>query len=253
MFGFRFAVFLSVFALLSSAVSGQTRSVRDSALTSQHIHLSLGLQSPTGDLADRFGTGGNVGVGYHVKQRSGFYWGVQTTFGFGMTLHEQGVLSNLLTPAGELIDNEGAVAFVTITGRSGSFLLEAGKLLPALGPNPNSGLLLKAGIGSFHHRLHFENTENRITQLEQPQLAFYDRLAWGVAGRASVGYFHMSDDGLRNFCADLSWTRGVVWPQRPFNADTQASETGIRSDGLLSLELGWVFHIYRRAPLEHWY
>ena len=253
MFRFRFVVFVSAFLWVQASASGQTRSVRDSSLTSPHIHLSFGIQSPFGDLASRFGGGGSVGVGFHVKQRSGFFWGVDSQWGFGMSLVEPGVLSNLLTPAGELIDNEGQVAYVTISGRTGSFIADAGKLLPIIGPNPNSGLLLKFGIGSFHHRLHFENTENRITQLEQPQLAFYDRLAWGVAGRASVGYFNMSDDGLRNFFVDLTLTRAVVWPQRPFNADTQTTETGVRADGLIGLNVGWAFHIYRRAPLEHWY
>lgn len=247
---------LPLFVLLwgiSAFASGQTRSVRDSALTSPHIHLSMGLASPFGDLADRMGNGGMVGVGFHIKQRTGLYWGVQANWGFGHRLQEQGVLSNLLTPGGDLIDNEGQVAFVSITGRTGLFTADIGWLWDGLGPNPNSGLLFKAGMGSFHHRLHFENTENRITQLEQPQLQFYDRLTWGIAGRLTAGYFHMSNDGLRNFYADLSFTRARSWPQRPFHADIEVAETGARSEGLLGLEVGWVFHMYRRAPKEHWY
>lgn len=232
---------------------GQTRSVRDSSLTSPHIHLSLGTTAPFGDLAARVGNGGLVGIGFHVKQRSGLYWGVQANWGFGHRLREQGVLANLLTPGGDLIDNEGQVAFVSITGRTGLFSADVGWMWDGFGPNPNSGILLKVGVGSFHHRLHFENTENRITQLEQPQLQYYDRLTWGVAGRLTAGYFHMSNDGLRNFFADLSLTRATTWPQRPFNADTQVTEDAVRTDGLIGLEVGWVFHMYKRAPKEHWY
>lgn len=248
--------FLAVLFILgwgSHAASGQTRSVRDSALTSPHLHLSLGMSSTYGNLADRMGYGGLVGLGFHVKKRSNFFWGVTAQWGFGHQLVEQGVLSNLLTPAGELIDNEGQVAYVGITGRSGLFTADVGWLWNDWGPNPNSGILLLAGLGSFHHRLHFENTENRITQLESPQLALYDRLSWGVAGRISLGYFHMSNDGLRNFHVNLFWMHANTWPQRPFHADLQIAEADLRQDGVIGLTLGWAFHMYKRAPKEHWY
>ena len=97
-----------------------------------------------------------------------------------MELKELGVLSNLLTPTGQLIDNEGQVALLTLSGKGGWFTLDAGKLFPLANTNPNSGVLVMLGVGSVHHRVHFENTENRITQLEEPYVSGYDRLTWGA-------------------------------------------------------------------------
>ena len=98
----------------SQVASAQNRSVRDSALFSPHIHVQGGLGSCSGDLGLRFGSGGVFGAGAHVKFRSGWYAGVNANFSFGLDLKEPGVLSNLLTPEGQLIDNEGQVALITL-------------------------------------------------------------------------------------------------------------------------------------------
>ena len=92
--------------LFAHEAEAQRRSVRDSALTTPHFHLHGGIGNAAGDLGLRYGSGGNFGVGLHVKMKSGLYTGVQVDFGFGMGLKEPGVLSNLLTPAGQLIDDD---------------------------------------------------------------------------------------------------------------------------------------------------
>ena len=141
-------------------------------------------------------------------------------------MEEEGVLSNLLTPNGQLIDNEGQVALLTISGRSGLFTFDGGRLFPLPGMNPNTGILLLAGVGSVHHRVHFENTENPITQLDQPYLSGYDRLTWGVAVKEFVGSWHMSDTGLDTWFGGLEFWQARTWPQRPMNFDTQEVEEG---------------------------
>lgn len=243
-----------VLALLLGAGVGwsQERSVRDSALFTPHIHVHGGVGSAAGELSMRFGAGGVFGAGAHVKFRSNWYTGVNANFAFGLTLKEPGVLSNLLTPAGQLIDNEGQVALLTLSGRSGLFTVDGGRLFPMRGRNPNTGVLLMVGVGSVHHRVHFENTENRITQLEQPYLSGYDRLTWGVAVREFVGYWHMSDNGLVNWFGGVEWWQGQTWPQRPMNFDTQQVEVGPRRDAFVSVQAGWIFHIYKRSTPEHW-
>lgn len=236
----------------SQVASAQVRTVRDSALFSPHIHVQGGLGTCSGDLGLRFRSGGVFGAGAHVKFRSGWYAGLNANFAFGLELKEPGVLSNLLTPSGQLIDNEGQVALITLSGRSGLFTLDGGKLFSLPGRNPNSGLLVMVGVGSVHHRVHFENTENPITQLADPYLSGYDRLTWGVAVREFVGYWHMSDNGLVNWFGGVELWQARTWPQRPMNFDTQQVDEGPRQDGFASLQLGWVFHIYKRSAPEHW-
>lgn len=229
--------------------------MRDSALTSAHFDIHGGFGTSLADLALRFGHGGSFGAGLHSKQRGGFYWGLQADWGFGWGVRELDLLSNLMTPDGELIDNEGQVAFVGISGQMGRFTAELGHLfsLEGQGTNPNSGLLVKFGLGSFHHRIHFENTENHITQLEEPYLSGYDRLTWGACGSAFLGYFHMSDDGRINYFVGLETTQARTFPQRELNYDTQLPDVGPRYDATLGLTAGWVFHLFKRSSQEFWY
>jgi hypothetical protein len=241
--------------LMAHQASGQTaRNVADSALVAPHISVSFGGRSPEGDLAQRFGAGGEVGVSFHVKARSGLYWGTSAHFGFGASVTEPSLLANLLSPAGELIDNEGQVALVTITGRSGRFTGDFGYLFPSHGrhANANSGWLLKVGVGSFHHRIHFENTENTIAQLKQPYLAGYDRLAWGWCVEPFFGFWYMSPLKRVNWFAGVSALGARTWPQRPMNFDDGSVEVGPRFDAGVGMTAGWVLHMYHREPVTFW-
>jgi hypothetical protein len=242
-----------LFCCIIVNVVAQGRSVRDSVLFSPYIQVHGGLGSSAGDLGLRYGTGGHVGAGAHFKTTKNWFFGGQASFGFGMELKELGVLSNLLTPSGQLIDNEGQVALLTLSGKGGWFTLDAGKLFPLAKTNPNSGILIIIGAGSVHHRVHFENTENRITQLEEPYVSGYDRLTWGVAARQFLGYWHMADNGLVNWFGGVELWEARTWPQRPMNFDTLIPDNGPRFDAMASIQIGWVFHIYKRSNPEHWY
>lgn len=237
------------------SVGAQTdRQIADSALTAVHLDVSFGALMPEGNLAQRYGAGGEVGVGFHAKFRSNWYSGASARFGFGASVTEPSLLANLLSPAGELIDNEGQVALITITGRSGRFMLEGGRLFPSRGRygNPNSGWLFKVGAGSYHHRIHFENTENTISQLEQPYLAGYDRLTWGWCVEPFLGYWHMSPLKRVNWFAGASFLAARTWPQRPMNFDDGTTDPGPRFDAGLGITAGWVLHMYHRAPATYW-
>ena len=241
--------------VMSGQLLGQTpRNVADSALTTPHFHLSFGTFVPQGDLSERYGWGGEVGLAMHVKTRSRFYYGLTARFGFGASVTEPALLANLLSPQGELIDNEGQVALVTITGRSGRFTADFGYLFPSRGPhaNPNSGWLMRVGIGSYHHRIHFENTENRITQLEDPYLAGYDRLAWGWCVEPFFGYWYMAPSKRVNWFAGVSALGARTWPQRPMNFDDGSIEEDPRFDAGVALTAGWVLHMYHRSPAVFW-
>lgn len=238
--------------LVIQDVDAQSRSVRDSALFSPHFQLHGGFGTSAGDLGNRFGNGAQVGMGFHIKFPSGFYTGIQADFGFGMKLMEQGVLSNLLNPAGQLIDNEGQVALLALSGRSGLVTLDAGRLFRLRRTNANSGILINFGLGSVHHRVHFENTENPITQLDEPYLSGYDRFTWGVAFKQFVGYWHMSDNGLVNWFAGVQVWEAKTWPQRPLNFDTQTEDKSPRLDLYGGIQVGWIFHFYKRTAVEHW-
>lgn len=246
---------LSLLLVAPASLWGQGfRNVRDSALVAPHFHVHGGVAVPSGDWATRFGPGGTFGAGFHVKERSGWMWGVHATWMFGAPVKEPGLLGNLLTPAGELIDNEGQVAFVTPSGRAGVFGAELGRVFRTTGlrANANSGWLVKLGAASIHHRVHYENTENEITQLREPYLAGYDRLTWGLGATGFAGYWHMGSSGRVNAYAGLTGWYGWLGSMRPVNFDTGLTDPSRRRDSSVGLQVGWVFQVYKLGTKTHW-
>lgn len=246
---------LAVFALLSSSdILAQTnRQVGDSLIRAPHISFTFGGFIPLADLNDRFGSFGTVGGNFGVKTSKNNYWGVRATLISGADVQIDGLLSNLLTESGEIIDNEGDVASIKVSGRGGMFGMHFGKVIGLSRSNPNSGLLIRGGLGSIHHKVRYDFTENHITQLEEPYLQGYDRLTWGYYASAFVGYWHMDDDQRVNFFAGLTGFGGQTFPLRTTNFDTGIPDIDPRFDGGIGIEIGWVLHVYERSPKEYWY
>lgn len=209
------------------------------------------------DLNDRFGVFTTVGLGFGVKTETNKYIGFRLTLLTGAEVQEPDLLSNLLTSSGEIIDNQGDVAFITISGRGAILGIHGGVIIPSVLPfkssNPNSGLFLRGGIGSIHHRIGFAFTENHITQLEDPYLAGYDRLSWGAYASGFIGYWYMDENRRFNAFVGVYGFASRSYPMRTSNFDTGIPDIEPRFDVGLGIELGWVVHMYKRAPKEYWY
>jgi hypothetical protein len=247
----RFLVLCTALAW-SIGLSAQNQ-VRDSSLFNPHFSVSMAYQWPGGDLADRFGNSGSPGVGFHIKSRSNWYYGIQGNYIFGNRVNEPGLLSNLRTVNGEVLDDQGQIAVLFIQQRGFSVMLEGGKLIPVFGPNPNSGILLKGGVGLLQHRIRIEHQTNPIAQLEGEYEKGYDRLTNGLAVGQFVGYYHMSNNRLINFFAGIECQQAFTQNRRDFNFDTQTADTQQRFDLLLGIRAGWCLHLYRRISDEYFY
>jgi hypothetical protein len=240
--------FLSLLVVFCNNLMIAQFQVRDSVLFNPHVEIGGGYQIPLGDMAKRFGNSGVTGLGFHIKAKTQWYYGLQASYFFGNKVTEPGLMQNLYTPAREILDNQGQKSIVYIQERGWMYFLDGGRMFPVVGPNKNSGILTYVGVGYMHHKIRIEHQSNEIAQLEGEYLKGYDRLTAGPAAHAFVGYFHMSDNKLINFFAGVemahAWTRGL----RTINFDTQQVDKALRNDGLLGLRAGWVVHFYRRAP-----
>jgi hypothetical protein len=253
------AVFMAIFMLFSAENSlAQTdRSLDTDIVRAPHVNFNLGTFVPLADLNSRFGTFATVGGSFGIKTESNTYWGIRATYLTGAEAQEPGLLQNLTSSANEIIDNEGDVAFIRVSGRGAIFGAHFGKVFPNALPlpnsNPNSGLFIRGGLGSIHHKIGYDFTENRITQLEDPYLQGYDRLTWGAYASGFLGYFHMATNKRINFYTGLWGFAAYTQPLRTINLDTGLSDQGPRLDAGLGLEFGWTLHIYKRSPKEYWY
>ena len=241
-------------ALLGCMQSFAQGSVRDTSLFDPHVTMSYAYQFPGGDMASRFGNNSNLSLGFHIKSRKNWYYGVQGQFLFGnKVIKEEGFLQNLLVDGDYVLDNDGYPAVLVIQQRGFAISGDFGRLFPVFGPNPNSGILLKSGVGFLQHKIRIEHQETYIAQLEDDYLKGYDRMANGMAVTGFFGYFYMSNNRLINFVLGVEAWRGFTEPRRPINFDTQLSESGVRNDILLGLRAGWTLHLYKRMSDNFYY
>lgn len=248
-------IHLCIVALLlaGSSESIAQRNVRDSLLFSPHISFNYAYQVPGGDMAERFGNNSAIGLAFHIKTKKNFYYGAEGTYLFGTDVTEPGLISNLLTENGEVISNFGEISEIIIMQRGFMVTANAGKVFPVGKSNPNSGILLKGGIGFMQHKIRIENQVHEITQLEDEYLKGYDRLTNGLVLSQFAGYYYMSNNRFANFYAGLEAYQGFTRGRREWNFDTQMRDDAARFDMLLGVRLGWVIHIYKRTGRDFYY
>jgi len=245
---------LAALALILSSldVLGQNQ-VRDSALFDPHVSISYAYQIPGGDMANRFGNNHNIGLGFHIKSKTNWYYGIQGSYLTGnRVLREEGFLSNLIVEGGYILDNQGQLAKISIQQRGFSVTADAGYLFPVLGPNKNSGILLYGGVGFLQHKIRIEHQEHEIAQLEGDYLKGYDRLTNGLMLHQFAGYYYMSNYKLINFYLGVEAWQGFTQSRRDFNYDTQVKDDAKRTDVLVGIRAGWVLHLYKRMSTDYY-
>lgn len=244
----RFLTLVFALALFSTTALAQFQ-VRDSSLFDPHVSISFGRQTPAGDMANRFGDNNSIGLGFHIKTKKNWYYGVQGTYFFGTTVNQPGLLINLITDNNEILDEQGMITEMAIQERGYTVTLDGGYLWDVIGPNPNSGILIKGGIGLLQHKIRIEHQRNEMMFLEGDYLKGYDRLCNGLTIHQFIGYSHMSNNRMINFFAGIEGYQAWTESRRDFNWDTQTSDKGIqRLDMLYGIRAGWVLHLYRRDP-----
>jgi hypothetical protein len=154
---------------------------------------------------------------------------------------------------GVILDQDGQPASVLKYERGYCLFAWAGRLMPIVGPNPNSGLLLKVGGGYMRHKIRIETQENVVPQLEGDYLTGYDRLSGGPAAMFFFGYQHIGNRRLINFMFGFEMVLGFTEPLREYNFDTHRHESGTRYDGLNGFRFGWTLPIYRRSAKGYYF
>ena len=220
--------------------------MRDTSIFMVPISVTYAYQVPNGDMALRFGTNNNIGLSAAAKFKSQFMLGLEGSFIFGNHVNEGGLLQGVTNSQGQILDSDGHPATVVTYERGYAIFGIAGKLIPIVGPNPNSGLVVKLGAGYLRHKIRIETQNNVVPQLEGDYLTGYDRLTGGPAGLIYFGYQHIGNRRLVNFTLGFESILGFTEPLRSFNFDTGKADDGGRFDGLNGFRFGWTLPIYKR-------
>ena len=225
----------------------------DSAINIPMFSATYALQFPGGDMADRFGANSNIGGTFSVKTKSQWFYGVSGGFLFSDNVKETDVIDGLRISNGEIIDQNGEYALVTLMQRGFSFHGHFGRLFPLGFGNPNSGILVTAGAGFLQHKIRFAVEGNLAPQLRDEYVKGYDRLSNGFSTNQFIGYFFTGDSRLINFYAGVDFTQAFTQNRRSYNFDTMGPDDTQRTDLFYGIRLGWVIPIYKRATNDIYY
>lgn len=214
--------------------------------------MSYAIQLPGGDLADRFGLNSAIGLSGDFKTKKNISFGLNGSFIFGNKLNED-VLASVRNSFGDIIDNDGAVAKVLMLERGFTINASAGWLWPVVGPNPNSGILFKAGTGFLQHKVRIEANRSFVPQIQGEYVKGYDRLTNGFLLTEFIGYQYLSNKRLINFFAGIELMQGFTKNRRDYNYDMMGPDNSSRIDLLYGIRAGWILPIYQRPPREVYY
>ena len=235
---------------LSNAVGQRNK---DSVISFPFIRVSLAVQFPQGDFAENYGTNSNIGLSIGLKNKSNQTFELNYNFIHSANVKNTSVLDHLINDQGWIINQYGEENLYLMYHRGGLISLDVGKVFNLIGPNPNSGIFLKGGIGSMYHKIRIENQENLIPQLKKEYLKYYDRLTVGVLLKQYIGYQNMSNNKLINFTIGIEIIEGFNRGMRDYQIDLMGPYTDNKFDVYLGLRAGWFFPVLRKNPNEFYY
>jgi len=241
--------------LITLPIVGQT-GPKDSVIGAPLISPSFALQQPGGDLVNRFGMNGAVGLQLMYKTKHNWIIGVSGDYLFGNQVKETHMLDSIVThdnsANGFLISNNGKLVDRFFSERGFSTFIKIGKLFPCFGPNENSGIMVLGGVGFLEHQIHIQlvdGTDQITPQLNAQMRLGYDRLSNGLAFNEAIGYLFLANNRIFNFYAVLDFTEGFTQDRR-YDYDLNSQSNKVNKDVLYGFRFGWILPIYKRIAKE---
>lgn len=245
---------LLILLMLPFTIAEAQKNIQDSVIFTNLIYANYTLQFPGGDLAKRFGMNSEIGPGFMIKTSSNWVFGIEGDFLFGKEVkHSENILNLIETSDGNIIDMEGIYANYNFNERGFSAIFRAGKLIPVLGPNQNSGIIVTLGGGYLQHRIYIEHKDKSAPQITGDYLKGYDELKSGFASNVFLGYLYLGNQNKVNFFAGIDVTVGFTKMDRPYSFNNMTYNTGRFTDILTGIKVGWILPVYKRAPKDYYF
>lgn len=245
----KYIFFLTVFVYLlniSHSLFSQNN-LRDSSITIPMFSFHYAFQMPGNNLADRFGENSNIGAGFALKTSGNWIAGLDFNFIFGNNIKEDSTLRHISTPDGNIIGGNGIFADVSQFERGFYFTAKLGKVIPSIGPNPNSGILFTVSPVFFQHKIRTEVVENIVPELLGDYLKGYDRLTNGFGISQFLGYMYMGNNRLTSFYIGIEMVQAWTKNRRSWDFDLMTADSKKRYDTLIGVKFGWIVPLYRKS------
>ena len=151
--------------IVFSASSYSQANIKDSAIFTPMFSAHYAFEKPGGYLSNTFGYNSDVGASILIKTKSNWIFGINYDFMFGNEVRDSSILNMIKDKAGYVIDQQGIYANVNLSERGNYVYFKIGKIIPCLGPNPNSGIMLTGSCGFLEHKIRIDVQDNTAPQL----------------------------------------------------------------------------------------
>lgn len=226
---------------------------------------------PGMDTKALYGISHNVGGSFVYKTESNWLFTANGNYIFGNKIKGDRVEifgEGITTDYGEIIAGSGSFALLSLEQRGFHFQAEAGKLFP-LGPNPNSGIFVQAGVGYLRNRIRVDFQQSLLNppyQVEGDYGLGYDRMRGGPAVHLETGYLLLNDTRLFNLSVSFEVTYARTRELRDYDFRVFTNpETGVMepvgktdpnkryNDLYYGIRVTWNIPTYQRQPEEYYY
>lgn len=245
-------ILLAIFGLFLSFTSKAQLSPKDSTLRITLVKAGVSFHLPGADLLKRFGPSFMIELGVERKLPNYLLWDISGGYIFGNTMNETGILKNISTSSGGLINESGIFGVYSLFERGFTVTGNIGKLFP-YGPNPNSGFVIKGGAGFLQHKIRIESNKSFIPQITGDYRKGYDRLSNGMTLHQTFGYQYLSDNRMVNVFFGLDFYQAFTQNRRSINFDTMKRDDSKRIDLLSGLRLNWILPLYKKSAKDYFY
>lgn len=249
---YSFALLLMVFSFSLFAQQKDDPIVFDNAFL---ISPSYSFQLPLNDMFHSYGFNHNLGMEFDYKFGANWYIGVEGNFIFGPKIKDEAILDNLLTTSGYLIGTDGYLEEVNMNERGMILTAHFGKSFFFNPKQPNSGLLLKFGLGYIDHKIFIDVNEQNVPQLSKEIKKGYDRFTSGVAFKQYIGLIKLQKKSYLNMSFGIEATEGITQNRRPFDFSTGQTLNKTRFDFLIGFKFNWYLPVFngQNSKSEYYY
>lgn len=204
--------------------------------------IGLGVNTPLGELKDRYGINMNFSLGGEYITKSNWILNSEFLYLFGDNIRED-VLYPYRTSTGVILGDDQQIADIFMRQR-GLFLgVGLGKLFP-INNGSRSGIKVLVNGGVLQHNIKFVDERNSVAQVRAGRYVGYDRMTRGFSLKETIAYKHLSNDKRLNFEFGLDFIQGFTSEVRAYNFDTGLPTNKSRFDMLIGARIVWNLPFY---------
>jgi len=247
------ALFITISSFAAFAQNDLFETAKEPARKGIIIGLNAGLDLPAADMVKRFGLSFRLGPSLMYKTTSNYMFGAKMDFLFGNVIREDSLLAGVHDKDGNFINNNGQRIGIGLFERGMAIGLQAGKIFPVGGTNPNNGWLLLTGAGFLQHRINILDKDKTVPQVRDDYEKGYDRLTNGWYLEQFAGFNMFDKGGLLNFHIGLDIMAGFTKGRRDYLYDVKRTDDAARIDLLFGIRGGLYIPVFKKKSEETYF